>query len=312
MQLNDVRYFLMVAHTRSLTAAARRLDTTPMTVSRRLMALEADLGVRLLHRTTRAVSLTAEGEEFLPYARALEETERGARGLFASESVGAVGQLRVTASAGFGRRTVLPLIPALMAENPDLTVELNLSDEITDIVGRGFDVAIRIAPLRDSRLVARKLDDNPRHLCASPQYLALHGAPRRLADLSHHHCLRLTNVAQWTFETAGQPTRLTVGGPFSSSSVEGVREMCKAGLGLTQLTEWDIKEELASGELVSLTLKDAEAAMLAVWAVFPTHQHLPARVNVFLQKLQAAMHQGLSADQDRFAARDAGKGVVKG
>lgn len=291
MQLKDVRYFLMVAHTRSLTQAARRLDTTPMTVSRRLMALEDDLGVRLLHRTTRAVSLTPEGEEFLPYARSLEDAERGARGLFAAESTGAVGQLRVTASAGFGRRTLLPLMPALMAENPDLTIELNLSDDITDIVGQGFDVAIRIAPLRDSRLVARKLDDNPRHLCASPAYIAQHGMPHMLADLSQHSCLRLTNVAHWTFMVDGQPTRLTVSGPFSSSSVEGVREMGKAGMGLMQLTEWDIKEELASGELVSITLSDAQPAMLAVWAVFPTHHHLPARVNVFLHKLKTAMQR---------------------
>ncbi|QDY41882.1 LysR family transcriptional regulator [Candidatus Pantoea soli] len=289
MNLKDIELFLMVSQTRSLTQAARRLGTTPMTVSRRLASLEEDLGVRLLHRTTRAIALTDEGEEFLPYARTLAETGESARGLFSPDKTGATGQLRLTAPTGFGRRTVLPLLPGLMEHNPGLRIEFQLSDNLTDIVGLGFDVAIRIAPLRDSRLVAHRLADNPRVLCASPGYLARAGTPRTLSELHQHNCLRLSSVVQWSFLIEGHISSLSVDGRFSGSDVEGVRTLCVAGCGIAQLSEWDVREELASGELVAITLADAQPQMLGVWALFPTTRHLPARVTVFLQALQQAM-----------------------
>ncbi len=291
MNSRDIDVFLMVSQTRSLTQAARRLGTTTMTVSRRLASLEEDLGVRLLHRTTRAIALTDEGEEFLPYARTLAETEQSARNLFAPDKQGATGQLRITAPTGFGRRTIIPLLPSLMEQNPGLRVEFQLSDDVTDIVGLGFDVAIRIAPLRDSRLVAHRLADNPRRLCAAPGYLQRFGTPRHLADLHQHHCLRMSNVVQWSFMVDGHLSSLSVDGRFSGSNVEGVRALCVAGSGIAQLSEWDVREELASGELVALELEDAQPQMLGVWALFPTTRHLPARVSVFVAALRQAMQQ---------------------
>lgn len=289
MNLKDVNVFLMVTQTQSLTQAAKRLNTTPMTVSRRLALLEDELGQRLLHRTTRAVALTAEGEEFLPYARAMLEAERGALNLLSPQKSGAAGNLRLTAPSGFARRTIMPLLPALLANNPELNVDLQFSDDIIDIVGQGFDIAIRIAPLRDSRLVARKLADNPRVLCASPDYIKQHGKPTQLAALSEHSCLRLSSVLQWTFITDGQPTSISVEGRFSSSNVEGVRALCMAGMGLAQLTAWDVREELINGELIAISLDDVQDQMLAVWALFPTSRHLPVRVITFLDVLKQAM-----------------------
>ncbi len=289
MNSKDITVFLMVAQTRSLTQAARRLNTTTMTVSRRLAALEEDLGVRLLHRTTRAIALTVEGEEFLPYAKALAETEQSARNLFSPDKQGATGQLRITAPTGFGRRTIIPLLPALMESNPELRIEFELSDNVTDLVGLGYDVAIRIAPLRDSRLVAHRLADNPRILCASPAYLARFGTPRTLADLHRHNCLRLSGVVQWGFQVDDHISTLSVEGRFSGSNVEGVRTLCVAGCGIAQLSEWDVREELAAGELVALELSDAQPQMLGVWALFPTTRHLPQRVTVFLDALKQAM-----------------------
>lgn len=289
MNLKDINAFLMTSQTHSLTQTARRLNTTPMTISRRLASLEKELGKRLLHRTTRAVALTDEGEEFLPYAQAMAEAERGALSLFSPERKGAVGQLRITSPSGFGRRTIMPVLSTLLDDNPDLNVELHLSDNITDIVGLGFDVAIRIAPLRDSRLIAHKLSDNQRVLCASPEYLQRCGTPKCMADLASHSCLRLTSVSQWTFIADGQPTSVTIDGRFSSSHVEGVRTLCKSGAGLAQLTEWDVREELRSGELVSLQLEDVSPQNLAVWAVFPTTKYLPVRVTVFLDALKHKM-----------------------
>lgn len=289
MNSKDVEVFLMVTQTRSLTQAARRLNTTPMTVSRRLASLEEDLGVRLLHRTTRAIALTDEGEEFLPYAKTLTETEQSARNLFSPDKQGATGQLRITAPSGFGRRTIIPLLPALMAENPELKIDFQLSDNVTDIVGLGYDVAIRIAPLRDSRLVAQRLADNPRVLCASPDYLARFGTPQLLADLHQHNCLRLSGVPQWSFMVDDHISSVSVEGRFSGSNVEGVRTLCVAGSGIAQLSAWDVQQELAAGELIEIALQDAQPQLLGVWALFPTARHLPTRVTVFLNALKQAM-----------------------
>ncbi|MBY4837117.1 LysR family transcriptional regulator [Pantoea sp. DY-5] len=289
MNSKDVEVFLMVTQTRSLTQAARRLNTTPMTVSRRLASLEEDLGVRLLHRTTRAIALTDEGEEFLPYAKTLTETEQSARNLFSPDKQGATGQLRITAPSGFGRRTIIPLLPALMAENPELKIDFQLSDNVTDIVGLGCDVAIRIAPLRDSRLVAQRLADNPRVLCASPDYLARFGTPQLLADLHQHNCLRLSGVPQWSFTVDDHISSVSVEGRFSGSNVEGVRTLCVAGSGIAQLSAWDVQQELAAGELIEIALQDAQPQLLGVWALFPTARHLPTRVTVFLNALKQAM-----------------------
>ena len=289
MNLPDVHLFLVITETRSLTQAARRLDISPMAVSRRLAALEKDLGARLLQRTTRSVSLTQEGNEFLVYARALIEAETGARALFSPGTQGAVGLLRVTAPSGFGRRNILPLVPDLLAANPALRIDLQLTEDVVDIVNRGIDIAIRVAPLKDSSLIARKLTDNPRVVCASPSYLQQYGLPVVLSDLNQHNCLRLTNVLQWTFDSEGQATSLSVDGRFSSSNVEGVREMCLQGVGIAQLTLWDVKKELNDGSLVEIKLRDVTPQNLSVWALLPTTRHLPLRVSLFIDHLKKSL-----------------------
>ena len=219
----------------------------------------------------------------------MAEAEQEAKRLFSNDQKRAGGQLRITAPSGFGRRTILPVMSGLLDSNPELKIELELNDAITDIVGLGFDVAIRIAPLRDSRLVAQKLANNQRVLCASPQYLARCGIPRCLADLYSHNCLRLTGVLQWAFVAEGQIRHISIDGRFSTSRVEEIRTLCKAGAGLAQLTEWDVREELEAGELVQIDLEDVTPQMLAVWAIFPTTRHLPARVSVFLESLKKYM-----------------------
>lgn len=289
MHLQDVLLFLTICETRSLAKAARRLDMSPMAVSRRLAGLEQELGVRLLQRTTRSVSLTEEGTEFLPYARALVEAEEGAKSLFSGKTAGAIGLLRVTAPSGFGRRNILPLIPELLSANPKLNVDLQLNEDVVDIVGGGIDVAIRIAPLRDSTLIARKITDNPRIICASPAYIQRYGRPDSLQQLSDHHCLRLTSVPQWTFDAAGQNKSISVEGRFSSNNVEGVRELCVQGVGIAQLTRWDVMKEIDAGALVEIALSDAQPQMLSVWALLPTTRYLPQRTSLFIEALKASL-----------------------
>lgn len=289
MNLQDVSLFLIITETRSLTQAAKRLGISAMAVSRRLASLEHELGTRLLQRTTRSVSLTQEGLEFLPYAQALIETETGARALFSPSTQGAAGLLRITAPSGFGRRNILPLVSELLAENPQLSIDLQLSEDVVDIVGRGIDVAVRIAPLKDSTLIARKIADNPRVICASPDYLKANGKPQTVGDLMKHHCLKLSSVPQWIFERDGEVIRVRVEGRFSSDNVEGVRELCAQGLGIAQLTRWDVMEEIRKGTLVEIDLPDARPQNLSIWAVVPTTRYLPLRVLAFIDKLKSSL-----------------------
>src|ERR1700742_3461853 len=168
MFLPDVRTFLAVASAGSLSAAARQLDVVPMQVSRRIAALEEDLGVRLFHRTTRSLTLTAEGEAFVAYARAMVDAEAAARAELNPSPKTASGVLRLTAPSGFAQGVLLPMLPRLLRANPDLRIDLDLSDRQVDIVGQGLDLALRIAPLEDSELVAKKIAGNPRLVCAAP------------------------------------------------------------------------------------------------------------------------------------------------
>lgn len=289
MQVSDVQVFDAIADTGSLSAAARRLGLTPMTVSRRLAALESELGVRLFHRTTRAVSLTAEGETFLPFAATLLQASEEAKACLKSSAGTASGVLKVTAPTVFGQSVIMPLLPALLAEHPALRIDLTLSDSIVDIVGLGIDVAIRIATLRDSALIARPLAPNPRVLCASPAYLKRYGTPTTMEALTNHRRIALHGMPYWPFMRAGEAVAIRADGVFSANSVEAVRTACREGLGMAMLTYWDVRDDLAAGNLCLLELADAMPEQLFITALLPTRQHVPHRVGIFLQRLEAAL-----------------------
>lgn len=292
MHLPDVRIFAMVASGKSLSAAARRLGITPMQVSRRIAALEEELSTRLLHRTTRSVSLTPEGEAFLPYALVILDAEEGARSELGQERSAVRGHLKLTAPSVFGQEVILPLLTTLLRQHPELKVELDLSDRVFDIVASGYDLAIRIATLKDSDLVARRLAANARVLCASPEYLADRGVPRKLADLDHHDCILLTPVGKWPFVIDGELHRVPLSGRFTTTSVEAVRAVALNGCGVAMLARWDVRQYLLTGRLVELPLEDASTEQLSIWAVTPTRRYVPPRVKVFLDALELA----LSAD----------------
>lgn len=289
MQISDVEVFSAIAASGSLSGAARRLGLTPMTVSRRLASLERELGVRLVHRTTRSVALTAEGDVFLPYAQRMLDAEEAARLTLRSHAGTASGLLKVTAPTVFGQAVIMPLIPSLLEENPGLQVDLTLSDSIVDIVGLGIDVAIRIATLRDSALVARPLAHNPRVVCASPAYLARRGVPTQLDELRQHACIALHGMPFWPFVRQGESVSLRAEAAFSANSVEAVRTACRQGLGLAMLTYWDVRDELLDGRLVQVELVDVTPEQLSITAVLPTRRHVPHRVRVFLERLESVL-----------------------
>jgi DNA-binding transcriptional LysR family regulator len=287
MLLPDVRTFLTVASAGSLSAAARQLDVVPMQVSRRIAALEEDLGARLFHRTTRSITLTAEGEAFIPFARAMADAEAGARAELAPVPGTASGVLRMTAPSGFGQSIVLPMLPRLLEANPELRIDLDISDRQVDIVGQGLDLALRIAPLEDSELVAKKIAPNPRLICASPEYLKKRGRPATVSELDDHPCIRLCSVRRWPLVVDGELIRKRVQAYVTTTSVEAACIAAVQGLGLAMLTYWDVFRQLADQSLVQIHLQDASMENLSVWAVMPSRRYVPNRVNVFLGALQS-------------------------
>lgn len=172
-------------------------------------------------------------------------------------SRGATGILRVTASSAFGRKMIAPMLPAFLDQNPDLRVDLDLSDVVVDIVAAGIDVAIRIAPLRENGLVARRLAESSRVLCAAPSYLARHPLPRTREDLAAHDCLLPSGSTYWSFEHAGHTVRQSVSGRLTSSSLEALHEACVHGLGIAQMSRWYVQEDVAAGRLTVLSVTEA-------------------------------------------------------
>ncbi|VVP83335.1 HTH-type transcriptional regulator DmlR [Pseudomonas fluorescens] len=285
MQIAEIEAFVAIAASVSLSGAARRLGVLPMTISRRLAALEEELGVRLVHRTTRSVALTAEGEVYLPYAQTMLDADEAARAAILTGAGAASGVLKVTAPTLFGQTVILPMIPDLLKENPALEIDLTLSDSIVDIVGLGIDVAIRIAALRDSALIARHLALNPRVICASPSYLLRKGIPGTLEDLKAHDCIALHAMPYWPLIKDGEGCSLKANAAFSANSVEAVRSAAKLGLGVVMLSFWDVRTDLADGSLQEIKLNDAAPEHLSITALLPTRQQVPHRVKVFLERL---------------------------
>src|SRR5471032_580803 len=255
MLLVDVRTFLAVASAGSLSAAARQLNVVPMQVSRRIAGLEENLGVRLFHRTTRSLTLTAEGEAFVPYARAMVDAETGARAELSPLPGTASGVLRVTAPSGFGQSVVLPMLPQLLAANPDLRIDLDLSDGQVDIVGQGLDLALRIAPLGDSELVARKIAPNPRLICAAPAYLKQYGRPATVSELDGHSCISLRSVRRWPIIVDGVLIRTSVEAYITTTSVEAACTAAVQGLGIAMLSYWDVSGTWQTSRLCGSTSK---------------------------------------------------------
>lgn len=286
MDLADVALFRNIAAAGSLSAAARQMGTTPMLVSRRLAALEAELGTRLFHRTTRSLSLTPEGEAFLPLAVALIEASDSAFESVSSCGAGLSGVLKVTAPNLIGHAVIVPVVAALIADNPALRVDLTLSDGVIDIESAGLDVAIRVAPMKPSDMIATRLADNPYILCASPAYIARFGEPVTTGDLAGHLCIKLHAMDAWPFRRGGELDRVRIGGPLSASTVDAVRAACIAGVGIAMMTYWDVHEQLEREELKRIVLADVEPGELGIWAVFPSRRHMPARVRAFIDALQ--------------------------
>jgi DNA-binding transcriptional LysR family regulator len=290
-KLKQLESFVAVAAKGSLTAAAKAEDVAPAVIGRRIDALEERLGVKLLVRTTRRITLTHEGTAFLEDCQRLLAELASAEASVSAGGVKASGYLRITAPAGFGRRHVAPLVPGFVEAHPDVHVSLNLSDRLVDIVNEGFDCAVRVGDLPDSSLVSVRLADNRRLCVAAPAYLAKAGTPATPDDLMQHQCLTLTSDASqtrgWAFSVDGEVVHLRPTGPLDCSDGQVLHEWCVAGLGLAWRSTWEVEADIAAGRLVSVL--DAFAAPPnGIYALFPQRKHLPLRVRAWVDFLKLA------------------------
>ena len=293
-KLKAFESFVSVATRGSLTAAAKAEGVAPAIMGRRLDALEEHLGVKLLVRTTRRISLTHEGSAFLEDCQRLLSDVANAEASVSEGGVKATGHLRITAPAGFGRRHVAPLVPRFRAAHPDVTISLNLSDRVVDLAGEGFDCAVRVGDLPDSSLVSVRIADNRRLCVATPEYLARRGTPRAPAELVQHDCLTLSSDASqtrgWAFRVPladGVPevTHLKPGGPLDCSDGQVLHDWCLAGYGIAWRSTWEVKAEIAAGRLVEV-LEDFAAPPNGIYVVFPQRKHLPLRVRLWIDYLK--------------------------
>jgi DNA-binding transcriptional LysR family regulator len=292
--MHGLQQYLAFAETAkhgSFAAAARELGGAPSTAAKAVARLERSLGVKLFHRTTRQVSLTPDGERlFERCQRVLAEVEdlhaeaAGTRALPA-------GTLRIDLPIVYGKRFVLPLLADLVRRHPALQLDVRLQDAYVDLVRDGIDLAVRLGPLKDSSLVARRIDRQGMALCASPKYLAQHGSPRRLEDLEAHAAIvfRMPTSGRnrpWMFRQRGASTELNPQSRVCLSDGEGIVEALKLGLGLCQIPDYFVADELARGQLVEV-LPSCRPEPLPIFAVYPSGRLLPARVRAALEALES-------------------------
>lgn len=250
---SELEFFVLIARHGNLSAAARALDLTPPAATKRLAQMESRLGVRLVNRTTRSISLTKEGETYLLHATRILEQLREMEDAVSCGSTELRGLLRVNATLGFGRSTIAPLVSEFAKRHPFVEVQVEVTDKPIDLVESGCDLAIRFGALPDQRLNARCLMSNRRFLCASPLYLDRHGAPQALADLAHHRCIihRQNDDAYgiWRFTHGDHSEVVKVDGALSSNDGDIVLGWALDGHGILIRSEWDLAKYLQSGRL---------------------------------------------------------------
>lgn len=285
--MDDLRrmvIFYHVVETQSFSGAARQLGIARSAISRHISLLEKSIGVRLLNRTTRRLNLTEAGQSyFQSCARIVAEAEAATQGISQLQDEPR-GTLKVAAPISLGNQFVTPLVRSFMERYTTLNVELLLDDEVVDMVKEGIDVSIRVGWLHDSNLIARKLGDWPRHLCASPGYLEHHGRPKRPADLTDHEWLIFTRLPapyHWTFEKNKRQHRIQVKGRLKTNNADAVHSSLLAGAGIAAQASFLVGEDIKAGRLEHL-LPDYECGSVGMYAVYQDRRYQQAKVRLFI------------------------------
>ncbi|CAN7218946.1 LysR family transcriptional regulator [Mesorhizobium sp. LjRoot246] len=297
-RLTALRVFRQVAEVNSFAEAGRRLGLSASAVTKNVAELEANLGTRLINRTTRRMALTEEGRIYLQHVTQGLDALARADQVLSPTRTAPTGTLRVTAPMTVTLTRLSIEIPAFLTRYPDLKLDLHLDDRRVDIVREGFDLAIRASDnLEDSSLVARKLDVMPHVLCAAPSYFERHGRPEAPSDLKLHNCIRFSlsgHPDTWEFRKDGRVEKIAIDGRYSVSSSLAVRDALREGFGVSLIPYSYIEGDLKSGRLQQV-LDDWQTVETTLYAVYPARQHLAPKIRVFLDFLVEEFTRGIHA-----------------
>jgi DNA-binding transcriptional LysR family regulator len=288
-KLKQIETFIEVAEKGSLARAGLAQKISPAMLGRRIDALEKRLGVKLMHRTTRHLTLTEEGNAYLEQCvRLLGELDK-AEQMIAEGRHKATGHLVVSAPAAFGRKHVASHAPEFVRTNPEVRLSFNLTDQVVDLVREGYDLGVRIGGTIDPSFVAIKLATNRRVVCGTPDYFARHGTPTTLEDLARHNCLAFNlqggQNRGWYFQKGGKPVTVKVDGNLDCNDGELLHSWASEGLGVGWRSTWEIQSQLASGQLITV-LDEFALPDYDIMAVYPQQRHLPIRVRLFIDMLK--------------------------
>ncbi|GAM66302.1 transcriptional regulator [Vibrio sp. JCM 19236] len=282
--ITSLPVFVAVVECGSFSLAAKQLGLTKSAVSKRITLLEESLGIRLLNRTTRKLSLTEAGARYFEYAsQAVELAQKGVDAVTELQGT-PQGRLKITLPMSFGILHISPLIKEFLELYPKIEIDLQLEDAMVDLVEQGFDLGIRIGDLPVSNLVARRLAPCKSVLCAAPQYLDMRGSPKTPGDLVRYNCLRYSYFrggSDWRFSHGGEVFKVVPKGNFEVNNSEAIRQVVLRGLGIAQLPTFIAGKDLASGNLVHL-LEEYALPEHSIYAVFPERKHMPLKVRVFI------------------------------
>ncbi|MCT4656838.1 MAG: LysR family transcriptional regulator [Cohaesibacter sp.] len=283
--LFEMEIFARIVTLGSMTGAGQALGISPAVVSKRIKKLEQRLGTRLMQRTTRQITLTEAGQDYFERVQRILEQVEEAEAAVSQRAKQVRGTLKISVPTSFGRMHVAPHLGQFLAENEDISIDLHSSDNYTDLVGEGFDLAVRVGDLPDSSLVARRLAPIHRLLCASPDYLARYGEPQSLQDLPDHICLAAHNQDPWRLEGPDGTEIVRAHGPLRTNSSEVVRSAVVAGLGIALRSTWDVADELRDGRLKIVLPTYRASSHVGLYAVYPSRRYLPAKVRLFVDFL---------------------------
>lgn len=284
---SHIPIFIAVVDAGSFSGAAIKLNLTKSAVSKRISQFEDELGVRLLHRTTRRLSLTQAGLKYYDYARtALQLAKEGEDAITQMQDT-PQGVLRISVPMAFGRLHISPLIPAFLSQNPGVEINMAMDDRVVNLVEGGFDMGIRIGQLADSTMIARPLSPCSSVLCASPAYLQRHGTPQSPNDLSQHNCLFYSYFlggTEWIFHGKEGASRFLPKGNYQVNNSEALYDALLAGLGICQMPKFIVGPALADGRLLSI-LPNYMLPKHSIYAIYPQRLHIPAKMRTFLDYL---------------------------
>ena len=279
---DSVEVLAEVVEAGSFSAAAERLSVSKSHVSRQISQLENRLGVQLLIRTTRRLALTEVGQAYYQRCReVLNNMDEADQSVMDMQDTPR-GNLRMTVAGAFGERYIAPAAAAFSKSHPQLSIDLNFTNHNVDLVAEGYDLAIRAGVLKDSSLIARRVAARKLYICASPEYLERYGKPDSITALKKHNCLQ-GSLTTWRFrEESGAHTDIRVEGRWRSNNGSSLLEAAREGLGLVQLPDFYVHDDLKSGRLVSV-MESYQPSDTAVWAVYPSNRHLSPKVRMFVE-----------------------------